>query len=106
MRRQQTVLLALRRQVDPVALVPKAPALLRIARDNLWTTLRRKDLRDLARLAATVDVRRVDRVLFVPPRYPSHLTDGEITRIRRVVRSIFDGPAPAPDRSLAQGHCP
>jgi LCP family protein required for cell wall assembly len=106
MRRQQTVLLALRREVDPVALVPKAPALLRIARDNLWTTLRRKDLRELARLAATVDVRRVDRVLFVPPAYASHLTDAEIARIRRVTRNIFDGPAPPPDRSLAAGHCP
>jgi LCP family protein required for cell wall assembly len=106
MRRQQTVLLALRREVDPVALVPKAPALLKIARDGLWTTLRRRDLRDLARLAATVDVRRVDRVLFVPPRYPEHLTDAEIARIQRVTRSIFDGPAPPPDRSLAEGRCP
>ena len=74
MRRQQTVLLFLRREVDPVALVPKAPALLKIARDNLWTTLRRKDLRELARLAATVDARRVDRVVFTPPKYPEHLT--------------------------------
>ena len=106
MRRQQTVLLALRSGVDPVALVPKVPALLRIARDNLWTTLRRKDLRELARLADTVDVRRVDRVLFVPPRYPSHLTDAEIARIQRVTRNIFDGPPPPPDRSLAEGHCP
>jgi LCP family protein required for cell wall assembly len=106
MRRQQTVLLALRSGVDPVALVPKVPALLRIARDNLWTTLRRKDLRELARLADKVDVRRVDRVLFVPPRYPAHLTDAEIARIQRVTRNIFDGPPPPPDRSLAEGHCP
>ena len=106
MRRQQTVLLALRSMVDPVALVPKAPALLRIARDNLWTTLRRKDLRDLAKLADRVDVRRVDRVLFVPPKYSSHLTDDELARIRRVARTIFDGPPPPPDRSLAEGHCP
>jgi LCP family protein required for cell wall assembly len=106
MRRQQTVLLALRRDVDPVALVPKVPALLKIAHDNLWTTLKRKDLRDLARLAAKVDVRRVDRVLFVPSKYPSHLTDAEIKRIQRVARTIFDGPPPAADRSLAAGHCP
>ena len=106
MRRQQTVLLALRREVDPVALVPKVPALLKIARDNLWTTLRRQDLRDLARLAARVDVRRVARVLFVPPRYRAHLTDAEIARIQHVARSIFDEPAPPPDNSLAEGHCP
>ena len=106
MRRQQTVLLALRRQVDPVALVPKAPALLRIARDNLWTTLRRQDLRDLAKLAARVDVRRVARVLFTPSRYPAHLTDDEIARIQHVTRTIFEGRPPAPDRSFAAGHCP
>ena len=106
MRRQQLVLLSLRREVDPVALVPKAPALLKIARDNLWTTLKRQDLRDLAKLAVRVDVRRVDRVLFTPPRYPAHLTDAEIAQIRHVTRTIFDGPAPAPDRSLTEGHCP
>lgn len=106
MRRQQTVLLALRREVDPVALVPKVPALLKIAQDNLWTTLKRQDLRDLARLAAQVDVRRVDRVLFVPSKYPAHLTDGEIAQIRHVTRTIFDGPLPPRDNSLAEGHCP
>jgi LCP family protein required for cell wall assembly len=106
MRRQQTVLLALRRGVDPVALVPKVPALLKIARDNLWTTLKRQDLRDLARLAAEVDVRRVARVLFVPSKYPSHLTEREIAKIRHVARTIFEEPLPSPDRSLADGHCP
>ena len=45
MRRQQAVLLALRRQLDPVALVPKVPDLLRIARDDLWTTIARSDVR-------------------------------------------------------------
>ncbi len=106
MRRQQTVLLALRRQVDPVALLPKVPALLRIAEDNLWTTLKRQDLRDLARLAARVDVRRVYRVLFAPSRYPSHLTEAEIAQIRHVTRTIFGQPLPSADRSLAEGHCP
>ena len=106
MGRQQAVLLALRRQMDPVKLVPKVPALLRIARDNLWTTVRRQDLRGIAKLASRVDVRRVDRVLFVPSRFPSHLDDAEIGRIRGVVRTIFDGPPPPPDRSLAPGHCP
>ncbi len=106
MARQQTVLLALRRQLDPVALVPKVPALLGIARDNLWTTIRRDDLRGLARLASRVDVRRVARILFVPSRYPAHLDAAEIERIRSATRSVFDRPPPAPDASLASGHCP
>jgi LCP family protein required for cell wall assembly len=106
MRRQQTVLLSLRRQLDPVKLVPKAPALIRIAGDSLWMTVKRSEIRGLAKLAKQVDVRRVARVLFVPPRYPSHLDDASIARIRRVVRTVFDGPRPAADPALAAGHCP
>ena len=106
MRRQQAVLLALRRQVDPVALVPKVPALLRVARDTLWTTIRRQDVRGLASLAARVDPRRVARVLFVPSNYPEQLDATTIRRIQARVRTIFDRPAPAPDPDLAKGHCP
>ncbi len=106
MERQQAVLLALRRQLDPVALVPKVPGLLRIARDTLWTTIARADVRGLARLAARVDPRRVARVLFVPSRYSSRLDTAEIRAIRARVRTIFAGPLPARDPDLAPGHCP
>ena len=106
MRRQQAVLLALRRQVDPVALVPKVPALLKVARDTLWTTIRRQDVRGLASLAARVDPRRVARVLFVPSTYPEHLDTATIRRIQARVRTVFDRPAPAPDPDFAKGHCP
>jgi hypothetical protein len=82
------------------------PALLRVAKDTLWTTIRRADVRGLAQLAARVDPRRVARVLFVPSRYPEHLDSREILRIQQRVRTIFDGPAPAPDPDLAKGHCP
>jgi LCP family protein required for cell wall assembly len=106
MHRQQLVLLALRRQLDPVSLLPKVPHLLSIASDNLWTTLKRSDLRGLAQLAKRVDVRRVDRVVFAPSAYPEVLTDPEIAKIRRVTRTIFDGPLPPSDTSLAPGQCP
>ena len=74
MHRQQVVLVALARQVDPLALVPKVPDLLAIARDNLWTTVRRSDVAALARLAAHVNPASVKTTLFVPSRYPEHLT--------------------------------
>lgn len=87
-------------------LVLKVPALLRIAGDSLWTTIKRTDMRGLAKLAGRVDVRRVARVLFVPTRYPAHLDTAEIEAIQSCVRTIFDGPPPDPDVSLAKGHCP
>jgi len=106
MNRQQLVILSLRNQLDPLSLVSRAPALLRIAGDSLWTTIRRKEIRGLARLADQVDSRRVERVLFVPPAYSSRLDDREIARIRRVVRTVFDGPRPPADPALAPGSCP
>jgi LCP family protein required for cell wall assembly len=106
MNRQQLVLLSLRNQLDPLRFVSRAPALLRIAGDSLWTTIRRKEIRGLARLADRVDSRRVERVLFVPPAYSSRLDDREIARIRRVVRTVFDGPRPPADPALAPGSCP
>lgn len=103
MRRQQRVLVALARQVDPVKLASKAPKLLKIARDDLWTTIRRKEIGALAALAARVDTGRVKRVTFVPPAYASHLTTAEVKKIRKVVRSAFDGrwveATPTPERN-------
>jgi LCP family protein required for cell wall assembly len=90
MRRQQAVLLALRRQLDPVALLERAPELLRIAKDHLWTTLKREHLAGLAELAARVDARKVVTVRFVPPDYPEYLSTADIRHIRKVVRHIFD----------------
>ena len=93
MQRQQQVLVALARQVDPLALVPKVPNLLSIAKDNLWTTIKRSEVSDFAQLGAGVDAGSVRTVLFVPPRYPSHLTSSEIKKVRIVVRSVLDGPS-------------
>jgi LCP family protein required for cell wall assembly len=91
MRRQQQVLVALARQVDPLALVPKVPDLLEMAKHNLWTTIKVSELSDLAGLAARVDVASVKTILFVPSRYPSLLTSSEISKIRTVVRTAFEG---------------
>jgi polyisoprenyl-teichoic acid--peptidoglycan teichoic acid transferase len=91
MARQQAVLVALARQVDPMVLLPRVPRLLDIAQQNLWTTIRREDVPGLVALADRVNTARVKTVLFVPSRYPSHLDSAEITQIRGVVRSVFDG---------------
>jgi LCP family protein required for cell wall assembly len=91
MDRQQQTLLALRRQVDPIALIPQVPRLLEIARDDFWTTIPRSEVGSLIRLAEGVNASRVKTVLFVPPRYPEVLTTAEIGRIRSVVRNVFTG---------------
>src|SRR6185295_2011988 len=50
-RHQQLTLLALRRQLDPLSLLERAPEMLSIAKGDLWTTIKRKDLAGLAQLA-------------------------------------------------------
>jgi hypothetical protein len=107
MRRQQAVLTAIARQVDPIALLPKVPELLDIAGHHLWTTIEPTDIVGLAALAASVDTDTVTTVRFVPPRYPAHLTTRGIDAIRSVVRSIFASPAPpAPSDQSHQPTCP
>lgn len=96
MERQQAMLLAIRRGVDPCTLIPSIPKLLRIARDDLWTNLSPKDLPSLFSLGARTNTRQAKTILFGPPAYLAHLTDDEIGRIRRVVRTVFAGPAPSP----------
>jgi LCP family protein required for cell wall assembly len=103
MRRQQAVLVALARQVDPIALLPKVPKLLEIASDDLWTTVRRSEVRTIAELAAGADTGHVRTVRFVPSRYPSQLDSAEIGRIRHVVRSAFEGWTKPPASGPAAG---
>jgi LCP family protein required for cell wall assembly len=107
MARQQAVLVALRRQLDPLELLPKLPELLDIAGQNLWTTLDPEEIAGLAELAGRVDAGAVRRVLFVPPTYPSQLDDRAIARIRRVVGGIFtSGDWPTSDELPSAANCP
>jgi LCP family protein required for cell wall assembly len=105
MRRQQDVLAALARQVKPIDLVPRVPDLLRIARNNIWTTLSSADVADMAELAARVSVDRLQTVRFVPSRYPERLNKAGIESIRTAVRTIFEGEPPA-RRSDLPRRCP
>jgi LCP family protein required for cell wall assembly len=96
MNRQQTVLLAMRRQYDPLELVDRIPQLVDLAGKHLFTTFAREDIPDLARLAARVDADRVVRVRFTPP-VVARL--GGIDKIDTRVRNIFDEPEPEPEPS-------
>ena len=101
MGRQQIVLKALARQLDPIALLPKVPKLLDVARDNLWTTIDQNEVANLAVLAARVDGRAIQTVMIQPPTFPEFLDKASIRRVQATVRSIFvaapsAGPSPAP----------
>lgn len=95
MRRQQRVIVALARQLDPIAMLPRVPDLLSIARDNLWTTIQPDEIADLAELAARVDTKDVQYYLFWPPQTPQRLDTAGIQHVRDVVGGIFDAPAPS-----------
>ncbi len=106
MERQQIVLQALARQVDPLALVAKVPELLDIARDNLFMTITPDEVPDLAELAARVDTSDVEKVLFFPPTYAEYVLKSTVRKMREAVRTVFDvepapsgEPTPQPDKT-------
>jgi LCP family protein required for cell wall assembly len=93
MRRQQYVVAQVRKQFDPLALLPRAPELLAAADENLFTTITDSDIPNLAQLAAAVDADRMYQVRFVKQRFN---TDQDINDMRRRVRDIFGEPEPRP----------
>lgn len=103
--RQQRVLIAISKQLDPIAMLPDVPHLLKVAKDNIWTTIEPNEIAELAVLAAKVDSRRIQQVRFSPPEYPEYLTTRAIDAIRTKVQTIFDaptasaGPTPAPTKA-------
>ena len=102
MRRQQAVLLALRSRLKPCKLIPRVSKLLKIARDDAWTSFKPKDLPSLLSLAARTDAKHVKTLMFAPPTYAAYITDGEIRQIHKVVRGIF--PSTAPDPTPTPSH--
>jgi LCP family protein required for cell wall assembly len=96
MRRQAAVLLALRRQVDPLAILERASELLDIAKGNLRIGIDSAELPALADLASQVTANRIKSVRFAPPTYAETLTSSEINAIRAKVADIFVVPPPSP----------
>jgi LCP family protein required for cell wall assembly len=104
MRRQQYVIAQVRRQLDPLGMLPRAPQLLAAARENLFTTLDDSDLGPLAQLASGVDADRMHQIRFVRQRFN---TDADIRQMRNRVRDIFSEPAPEPTpRPTGRPDCP
>jgi LCP family protein required for cell wall assembly len=97
MSRQQLVLVALRKQMNPCAMIPRLPDLVQVAKQSLWTNIPSAQLPSLLALAQHVDTKRITRVGFTPPTYAAYVTSAEVTRMRAVIRDVFKGAPPAPD---------
>jgi LCP family protein required for cell wall assembly len=90
MQRQQQVLLAMRRTINPCTLVVRIPELLDIARETFWTNLDITDLPDILALGARVEPSKIANYYFWPPEIPERLNDAALAKIRLMTRSPFD----------------
>lgn len=100
MARQQTLLLAVRKQIGP-ATVLNAPALFDAAKGFAWTDLPREALPALGDLFDKAAHASVTQLRIVPSRYSTYLTAGEVTRIQADIAALLGvapppGPTPSP----------
>lgn len=109
MSRQTVTINALRRQFDPLAVLPQLPDLFDIAGNNVHWTLTPEDLTPMAQVLRRVDPDQMERVLFIPPEYRRGLGDPTLERIRAKVAGIFEepfDPEPTSSPDGSGGSCP
>jgi len=102
-RRQQYVLQQVRRQLDPLQMLPEIPQLLQIAQANLFTTLSDTDVQYLAQVASRVDADRLYQEDFAPAHVA---TLGSMQGIQDFVTNIFSQPEPTPAPQQQSNPCP
>ncbi len=102
-RRQQYVIQQVRRQLDPLALLPNIPALLQVAQANLYTTFSDSDISYLAQAASRVDPDRLYEEDFAPAHVAAL---GSMQAIQDEVTSIFSTPEPQPQQQQQNNPCP
>jgi anionic cell wall polymer biosynthesis LytR-Cps2A-Psr (LCP) family protein/TM2 domain-containing membrane protein YozV len=102
-RRQQYVLQQVRRQLDPIGLLPNLTNLLAVAQANLYTSFSNQDMGYLAQVASRVDA----NYLYTEDFAPAHLTAlGSMQGIKDEVTNIFSQPEPTPAPQQANNPCP
>ena len=90
MGRQQTLLLAIRKQLGP-AVILNAPALFGAAKGTAWTDLPREALPALVELFGKTADAKVKQLRIIPSRYPSWLTAAWVNQIRQDVANLLPG---------------
>ena len=102
-RRQQIFLQQVRKQIDPLSILPHIPALLQVAQQNLFMTLQQSDIPYLAQVASRIDADRLYRFDFAPKRM-NRL--GSMEAMADKVNNIFSEPEPNPTTKPNQEPCP
>jgi LCP family protein required for cell wall assembly len=110
MARQQTLLLAIRKQIGPATILD-APALFAAAKGMTWTDLPRDSLPALVDLFSKASSSSVKQLRIVPSRYRSWLTPSEITTIRKDIAALLGvpvtpTPTPTPAPTPSAGPTP
>jgi anionic cell wall polymer biosynthesis LytR-Cps2A-Psr (LCP) family protein len=102
-RRQQYVLTQIRKQLDPLAMLPNIPGLLQVAQQNLFLTFSDTDIPALAQVAARIDADRMYRFDFAPNKLDQL---GSMQAVRGKVANIFSEPEPEPEGPGTGTRCP
>jgi polyisoprenyl-teichoic acid--peptidoglycan teichoic acid transferase len=95
--RQQRVLLSLREQADPQALIPRLPDLVTALQQTVKTDIPVNQLAPLLGLASEVDTKNIRSYVFAPPFYDKeflnsprgYIIEPNIPRIRAAVQEAF-----------------
>lgn len=95
--RQQRVLLSLREQMDPQALIPQLPTLVQAFQQTVKTDIPVNQLAPLLGLASEIDTKNIRSYVFSPPFYQKeylnsprgYIIDPYIARIRSAVHEAF-----------------
>jgi LCP family protein required for cell wall assembly len=102
-RRQQFVLQSIRKQLDPLSLLPHISGLLSAAQANLFMSFSNDDFPFLAQVASRVDADRLYQYDFAP----AHLTPlGRMQGMQAKVQNIFSEPEPDPTPQQQNSSCP
>jgi LCP family protein required for cell wall assembly len=95
--RQQRVLLSLKDQTDPQALIPQLPALVKALKTAVRTDIPVSQLSQLLGLASSVDTKDIRSYVFTPPLYQTEYINSprgyiivpNVQKIRNAVRTAF-----------------
>jgi LCP family protein required for cell wall assembly len=92
--RQQRVLLSLREQADPQAIIPRIPELVQALKKTVKTDIPIDQIDELLGLASEVDTSNIRSYVFAPPTYQREVLSGYWTlpyvdKIRSTVKNAF-----------------